>query len=205
MLIADVFALPEKQWTPKDNQVSASILSVGQPKTDQYGFKQDVVLTDNTSGVSQNMTVQTKYEDGLIQSNEVGQSKMWIMKWYQSRGGKWMVGYTTTKRNVIKQAHYGTQQPQQGVQQGAQPPRQPAAQLDAAADNYAREANAKAEGMVRHGVTCAAIESKQIIISAESPINDLNYWTQYIMTGKAPPPPGQGYEGNPDELPPWES
>ena len=151
MNLIDVFNLPEKTWTPKDNQVAASILSVGQPKNDQYGYKQPIVLTDIT-GASQELTVQTKYDDGLIQSNEVGQAKMWICKWYQGKFGKKLVGYTTTKRPI-------TPQSQQGCQQAVQPPRQPAAQLDAAAANYAEEKKQTATGMVRHGVVCAATVS----------------------------------------------
>ena len=74
--------------------------------------------------------------------------------------------------------------PQQ-AQQGQRPPQQ--------ADN--------AEGKVRHGLVCAYIQSGQ-----EPNIQTINYWTEFIVTGNTPPPPGQTPESlNCGTQEPWET
>jgi hypothetical protein len=183
MNLNDVFNLPEKQWTPKNDPVAASILSVGQQKEDQYGYKQPIVLTD-ISGASHELTVQTKYVDGLIRPDEVGKSMMWLCKWYSGKQGKKLVGYTTTARKATTPV-INTQTPTHAAR-AVCPSQMPAQQLDDAASAYQSEQNDKARGMVRHGVVCAYITT-----GAEPVVGQCEYWVEYIMTGKAPPPPGQ--------------
>ena len=104
---------------------------------------------------------------------------------YTNYGGFW---------NASAQVAPLPPQPQQGPRQAAGQPQQPARQP---------QGNDRAEGMVRHGVVCAYISA-----GVEPEVQTVNYWTQFIMTGQAPPPPGQqptpaDYPEN--EQPPWES
>lgn len=68
--------------------------------------------------------------------------------------------------------------------------------------------DAIAEGKVRCNVLCAGIESEQIKIIG---IPDILYWTEFVMTGKAPLPPQKNpeslnYSGkDTDEQPPIDS
>lgn len=82
------------------------------------------------------------------------------------------------KFTLPQDPRYAVPQPQQGPSQAAGRPNAP-------------QGEDKAVGMVRHGVVCAAIQSMQIDCKT---ISDCNYWTEYIMTGKAPlPPQNQGF------------
>ena len=55
--------------------------------------------------------------------------------------------------------------------------------------------DAIAEGKVRHGVICAAIQSGQVEVKT---ITNAEYWKGYIMTGRAPLPPSKIPEPHPD-------
>lgn len=55
--------------------------------------------------------------------------------------------------------------------------------------------DAIAEGKVRHGVVCAAIQSGQVKVEN---IQDIEYWKNYIITGRAPLPPSKIPEPHPD-------
>jgi len=83
-------------------------------------------------------------------------------------------------------------QQQTGTPQGQQAPQQPAQRAQGGQPDW----DAIAEGKIRHGVVCAAIQSLQIECKG---IQEANYWTEYIMTGIAPLPPGQGNQIEPGE------
>lgn len=62
--------------------------------------------------------------------------------------------------------------------------------------------DAIAEGKVRHGVICALLNSHPI---NEMPkICDIEYWVNYIITGRAPLPPSKIPEPDPDITEPQE-
>ena len=206
MNLNDVFNLPEKQWTPKGQEVAASILSVGQQKEDQYGYKQPIVLTDIT-GASQELMVQSKFVDGLIRPEEKDKTMMWICKWYAGKYGKKLVGYTTTPRNTAL-PQTPTPQPATtpSVQSGVPSIFAPAGMPPQAPQQPLQTPNARqrvdgtpdwdaiAEGKVRNSVVCAYIQR-----GSEPDIGCVKYWVDYIMNGTAPTPPQQPIPD--DEIP----
>lgn len=118
MLLSEVFNNPEKQWTQDGNHVYAEIVSIQPYKTDQYGFKQPVTLKD-LGGNQMAVTVQTKYEKGLMTPTMIGAKASWRLKWYGSqRGGKQLVGYCLDKLPNGGQAT--PQSTQQAAPQAAQ-------------------------------------------------------------------------------------
>ncbi len=80
---------------------------------------------------------------------------------------------------------YNPQYPkgQQAAPQPSQAPRRPPQKPMSSPDW-----DAIAEGKVRHGLVCAAVQSLQIIIKG---VRELEYWKSYIVTGRAPLPPGK--------------
>lgn len=77
------------------------------------------------------------------------------------------------------------QSPQQGRQAPSRAPKQDKPDWDAIA-----------EGKVRHGIVCAAIQSGQIKIVDEG---NIEYWKNYIINGEVHKPIAQE-----DDAPPWE-
>ncbi|KKN75906.1 hypothetical protein LCGC14_0376140 [marine sediment metagenome] len=68
--------------------------------------------------------------------------------------------------------------------QVAQLSSQPASQgAQNAAGSQKPDWDAIAEGKVRHGLVCAAIESNQLVCKD---VSDLDYWKKYVMTGTVP-------------------
>lgn len=97
MLLSEVFNLPEKQWTQDGNHVYAEIVSIQPYKSDQYGFKQPCILRCIPSKAEMTITIQTKYEKGLLNPAMVGAKASWRLKWYNSKAGKQLVGYCLDK------------------------------------------------------------------------------------------------------------
>ncbi len=188
MLLSEVTNLPEKQWNPDINPVVATLTVVGAFTQDQYGYKQPVQLKDD-AGVSSEVTIQTKYEDGLMSESMIGTKARWRLKWYAGRGGNKIVGYT-----LDKMSQAAPSQPQQATPAAPQTPK-------ASNVPQPRDYDAENRGKIRHGLVCAYISA-----GTDPDINNVNYWTEFIMTGQAPPPPGKetAYPDS-DELPPWES
>ena len=163
MNLNDVFNLPEKQWTPKGMEVTATVKTIAPAQENgQYGWKQKVMLVDAT-GAAVIMTVQSKFEDGLIRHDEIGKTMQWMAKWYAGRESKVLCGYTTSPRDTSKP-------------DVAPPPPDNRTKLDNTPDW-----DSIAEGKVRHGLVCAYIQS-----GSEPDIDRVKYWVAYIMTGTAP-------------------
>ncbi len=201
MLLSEVMNLPEKQWCPDINPVVATLTVVGAFKQDQYGYKQPVQLKDD-AGVSSEVTVQTKYEDGLMNEGMIGTKARWRCKWYGSQRGNKIVGYCLDK---MQNAEHSTALPSQlSPPQVPQPQQAPPAapQSPKAAPNVPmpRDYDAENRGKIRHGLVCAYISA-----GVDPDINNVNYWMEYIMTGKAPPPPGQAPPAWEGEQVPWEA
>ncbi len=195
MFLQEVCQLPEKQWTPDANPVSATLTVVGQYSTDQYGFKQPVQLKDD-QGVSSEVIVQTKYEKGLMTSNMVGIRARWRLKWYQGGQKQVIVGYCLDKmpqapvnQPTSPNAIYEQPAPLQAQQAASALPQTPSARNK---QNGQPDWDAIAEGKVRHGIVCA-------IMSAGS-VPDYEYvekWVKYVMTGQVVPEAAV----NPDDIP----
>ena len=96
-------------------------------------------------------------------------------------------GSLWTRFRRVDPQQQGSQNVQQGVSGGQGRP-----------NGSPPDWKAISEGKVRHGLVCSGIESGQIQINKESPIADILYWAEFIMTGKAPLPPGQGQQ-SPDQ------
>ncbi len=111
MLISEVLTLPEKQWTPDADPVMATLMSVSPYKTDQYGYKQPVILKDDTQASTQ-IIVQTKFPEGLMTENMIGIKARWCCKWYAGRGGNQVVGYCLDKMQAQGQPIAAPQPPQ---------------------------------------------------------------------------------------------
>jgi len=92
---------------------------------------------------------------------------------YTNYGGFW---------NASAQTQPIAPQPQQQGQQATQQPAQ------------RPQGNDRAEGMVRHGVVCAYISA-----GVDPDIPTVQYWTEFIMTGQSPIPPGQNQPIQPTE------
>lgn len=148
-----------------------------------YSFwTQFVIIEDTTDSIGVNLKIgnaDQRREKGQIISIEKG-----VLDSYEKDGETKL----SLKGNLVKTS--AQQQGQQGSQQAAQGPK----------------GEDKAVGMVRHGVVCAAIQAGQIVLRENNRIPDINYWVEYIMTGKAPLPPktqnnGQSSEENYDDVP----
>lgn len=113
MLLNEVFNNPEKQWTQDGNHVYAEIIGAQPYSTDKYGFKQPIILRD-LNGNEMKVTIQTKYEKGLITPTMTGAKASWRLKWYNSKAGKQLVGYCLDKLPE------GGQAIPQGTPQGTQ-------------------------------------------------------------------------------------
>ena len=131
-----------------------------------------------------------RYQDVTITDDQNGK------QWYGRIGSKqgYQQGAQLTVTVEIKEGQEGTYNyfkkfnPQYGSQQGQQAPQQ-------AAQGPKPDWDAIAQGKVRHGLVCSAIESRQIEIRENRRIEDLLYWQEFIITGKAPLPSGQSPEG----------
>lgn len=120
MLLQEVFNQPEKQWTQDGNHVYAEIISQSPYRKDQYGFKQGIVLKD-VGNNEMPVTVQTKYEKGLITPQMVGAKASWRLKWYSGKQGQQLVGYCLDKLPEGGQAvPQSNQAPPQNAQQAPQ-------------------------------------------------------------------------------------
>ncbi|KKM25500.1 hypothetical protein LCGC14_1594410 [marine sediment metagenome] len=181
MLLQEVYQLPEKQWTPDANPVAATLTVVGQYSTDQYGFKQPVQLKDD-QGVSSEVVVQSKYEKGLMNPSMVGNRVRWRLKWYQGSQKQVIVGYCLDK---IPSSPGLALQPASALPQTPNTSNTP----------QPRDYDAENKGKVRTQFVKAAIIAKQIVIGPDH-IGDLNYWTEYAMTGNAPLPPERQHPGD---------
>lgn len=179
MLLQQILQLPEKTWTPDADPVMATLTVVGQYKQGQWGFEQPIQLKDD-SGVSSEVVCQSKYEKGLMAPAMIGTRARWRLKWFQGRK-QIIVGYCLDKLDAPQQAPATAQpaasQPQQTTSQPAQRP-QAAPPRDYDAEN---------RGKIRTQFVKAAIISGQIIIGPNH-MEDMNYWTEYVMTGVAPLP-----------------
>ncbi|KKN22340.1 hypothetical protein LCGC14_0916060 [marine sediment metagenome] len=185
MLISQVLNLPEKTWTPDNDPVTAMLMSVGPSKNDQYGYKQKVVLKDDTQA-STEITVQTKFADGLMTENMIGTTARWRCKWFGSQyQGNQIVGYTLDK---MPQASTSQPAPPQAPQAPPTSPQQTNARNK---PNGQPDWDAIAEGKVRHGVVCACLQSGK-----EPDIGACDYWVRYIIDGKAPLPPARKQMGD---------
>lgn len=189
MLLNEVLQLPEKQWTPDVNPVLATLTVVGQyteQATPFHQFTQPIQLKDDTD-VSVEVKIQTKFDKGLMAPNMVGRKARWRLKWYQGGQKQVIVGYCLDKLDGSQQAPTAAPQP-------AQAPQRPQAQNQAQPRDY----DAENRGKIRHGLVCAYISA-----GIDPDINNVNYWTDYIMNGQAPLPPGK--TNYPDsQVPPWE-
>lgn len=78
----------------------------------------------------------------------------------------------------------------QPIQPQAQPQGQQAPQQPAQRPNVPQKDD-RAEGMVRHGVVCAYISA-----GVEPEVPQVQYWTEFIMTGQTPLPPAKQQAGD---------
>lgn len=113
---------------------------------------------------------------------------------YTNYGGFW-----NASAQVAPIQAQATPQPQQGQQQPTQRPNAP----------QPRDYDAENRGKIRTQFVKAAIISGQIVIGPNL-TEDMNYWTEYAMTGQVPLPPareqlGEHYDQTSQEPPPWES
>lgn len=150
---------------------------------------------DNYGNHYQNITVQTAA--GPIIGRKASKTPYGVND--INRQVEWNCEQKTNNRGPYNK--FTKPQDPQYAQQGQGQPQQAVGQLNAAPQGQDR-----AVGMVRHGVVCAYISA-----GVDPDINNVNYWTEFIMTGKAPPPPGKapeplGQTNYPDsQVPPWES
>ena len=126
-------------------------------------------VTD-TAGVSHKVTI---YGNNMPEEFALNQVSDFILSSYQGTyQGKQYTGYSGFWNGVSQN------------QQQQQPPHQaPPGFQQAAAKMGKKEPDwdAIAEGKVRHGIVCAAIQAKQVLCTCEA---DVNKWTDYVM-GKA--------------------
>jgi hypothetical protein len=135
---------------------------------------------DNYGNSYQNITVNT--QSGPIQGRKASKQPYGIHD--VGREVKWECEAASNSRGPYNKfktppdPRYQQQAPQAATGQGS-PPQNP------------RRSNAPqcedVPGKVRHGVVCAYLSA-----GVEPTIEQAEYWKEYIMTGQAPLPPGQG-------------
>lgn len=134
--------------------------------------KQDCVFTD-IAGEQQAVTIWQGKGTG-IPVEQQGQTLSINISSKTDRGRTYYGGFWQS----------GAQTQQQGSQQGQQAPQQ-------AAGGQKSVSGGISQADVRHGLVCSAVQSRQIEIRANQIIEDLLYWQEFIITGKAPLPAGQ--------------
>lgn len=124
-------------------------------------------FTDHHGNQYQNITIETA---GGPVTGRIGCKKPYTNQDINKQG-QWELEQATSSQgpyNKLKK-HYDT--PYQGQPQSPQ-----------------QSNDANAEGKVRYGLVCAYIQAGK-----EPPIGEIQYWTEFIVTGKAPiPPAGDG-------------
>ena len=141
--------------------------------------------TDDFGNLHQWVTVQTdngpivgvKASKKELSPNFVNQQVGWDM--VNMKDGQGQL-YNKFKRPPQQNLQAQTQQVQTAINQGTQAYQQPAQKPNVP------QKDERAEGMVRHGVVCAYIGA-----GVDPDIQTVKYWTEFIMTGQAPPPPDQ--------------
>lgn len=190
MQLSDVLKLQEKTWTQKGNGVNAVINVVHKANQGKYAWKQPVNITDLT-GATMDITFETEYPESLLTPNHVGKRAIWRLKWWQGRRGQGISGYPEQQLDEAGQpekwqlpsALQPPQNPQQGVPQAPQGADSP---QNAPQGRKEPDWDAIAEGKVRHGVVCALLSSRSL---EAMPVTDkIEYWVNYIITGKVPDP-----------------
>lgn len=186
MLLSQVCQLPEKQWTPDADPVIATLTVVGQyteKTTPFHQYVQPIQLKDDI-GVSTEVKIQSKFVEGLVTQNMVGTRARWRLKWYAGQTKQVIVGYCLDKIQSSP-APQPTAPPQ--ALQG--PPASPQAP-NTSNTPQPRDYDAENRGKIRTQFVKAAIIAKYIVIGPDI-IEDVNYWTEYAMTGQAPLPPAR--------------
>jgi hypothetical protein len=165
--------------------IQGTVIDVKPPHfTDDYGNAHQWVTVTTAAGP----VVGVKASKKELSANFVNQQVQWDMVTMKDGQGQPYNKFKRPPQNFQQQA----QQVQTAINQGRQAPQQ------AAQRPNAPDWDAIAEGKVRHGIVCAYLAA-----GAEPEIAMCEYWKAYIMTGKAPPPPGQ-VPNEPIQQPAWE-
>ena len=126
-----------------------------------------------------------RYQDVTITDDQNGK------QWYGRIGSKqgYQGGEVVTVTVEVKQGQDGTYNyfkkfnPQYASQNAPQAPQQ-------AAQEPKPDWDAIAQGKVRHGLVCAYLAAGKEF-GKDFKLGDIDYWAEFIMTGKAPLPAGQ--------------
>lgn len=169
-------------WAGKSEHKTG--VSGGEP----YDFwSQFIVIADNTEKIG--VQINNPPPNGVAKDDTVTIEKA-KLKSYIDKDNK----------TVLKlQGKLAIDRPPQEAQQ---PPQQAAQRPNSAKPDW----DAIAEGKVRHGLVCAYIQAGK-----EPMVAEVNYWMEFIVTGKAPLPPSnqpesldyakEGSQSSGDEVP----
>ncbi len=190
MQLSDVLKLQEKTWTAKGNGVNAVINTVHKATQGNYGWQQPVNITD-LAGTTMDISFQTEYPESLLTQNHVGKRAIWRLKWWKGRRGQNISGYPEQQLAEDGQPEKWQlpavlQTPQNQQQAPPQTPQATKAPQPTPQANKPPDWDAIAEGKVRHGVVCALLSSRSL--EAMPVTEKIDYWVNYIITGKVPDP-----------------
>ena len=174
MTLAEVLRVPEKQWV---DLVPLNVLSVGAPKPNRFGFEQPVMVSDGTRTLK--ITLNTKFEDGLLGSNELGQMN-WRLKWWGRDQN--IQGYPLKAKTMT-----ATPQPASLPVVAQSLPTQPTFKQEAEQWNFEDKEKEKSLQIIRQCCIKAAAAVFQGTSATENVICEYaSVFESYVITGQVP-------------------
>ena len=92
MNFQDVRNAPEKQWV---EGIELTILNLTNAPNDKWGNYIQQILGKDGAGEQAAFRLQTKFPEGLLDNNDLNQTMPFRLKWFNSKQGAQMSGYST--------------------------------------------------------------------------------------------------------------